>query len=150
MPILLYQQSNVEIFWHEDQWLHVRWIGNQNLGEVKRDCEQLLRLLAAKNANSVLYDLSLVENPVSGLSDWAAREWFPKMRGAGLQFFAWLYSPTRFVQVPPDAAMEAGMPGRARIFDNPEDAKDWLRANRQRVKARTQRIILPPNWRREH
>jgi hypothetical protein len=151
VPILLYQQSNIEIFWNEEeQWLHVRWLGNQTSNEVQRDCEQMLRLLAAKNADSVLNDMTMVDSAIVGLGDWQAREWFPKMRGAGLQYFAWLYSPARVAQLAPDAALEAGMPGRARIFDDPEEAKTWLRAHRQRAKARTQKIILPPNWKKGH
>jgi hypothetical protein len=141
----------VEIFWQdEDQWLHVRWIGNQSMTEIQRDSEQLLRLLATKSASCVLNDLTLVESVPSELPDWHTRHWFPRLRGAGLQYFAWVYSPARYAQLPADASLVAGMPGRARIFDDLNEAKEWLRGHRQRAKARTQRIILPPDWKQRN
>lgn len=145
MPILLYQQSNVEVFWDEkEKWLYVNWTGPQSTAELQRDYEQLLRLLVARNADSVLNDHTNVEGSVITLSEWGAPEWFARMRQAGLRNFAWVFAPDRISQVTVDGIMEASAPGNTRIFWSVPEAVNWLRTQRRRDVARTQRIVLPP------
>lgn len=145
MSTLLYQQSNVEIFWDENEkWLRLNWTGPQSVAELQRDYEQLLRLLVAKNADSILNDNSNVEGSLINVSDWGAPEWFPRMRQAGLRYFAWVFSPNRVSQIAADAILEVSAPGSTQIFWSVPEAANWLRIQRRRDAARTQRIVLPP------
>ena len=144
MDILLYQQSNVEIFWEDrDQWLHVKWTGVQVPAEVQRDCEQMLRFLAAKNANSVLNDTSQVEGSWIGAAEWGA-DWFFRMKQAGLKYFAAVTSPSRVAHSASETALDTAAVGTAQAFYSVEEAATWLRTQRKRDAARTQRIVLPP------
>ncbi|RYD62623.1 MAG: hypothetical protein EOP84_34415 [Verrucomicrobiaceae bacterium] len=145
MATLLYQQSNVEIFWEDrDQWLQVNWTGLQSPVEVQRDCEQLLRLLAAKNANSVLNDTSRVDGIWIGSADWGA-DWFHRMRQSGLKYFAAVSSENRTSHGTTGTPLDAAAAGTAKAFFSVEEAANWLRTQRRRDSARTQRIVLPPN-----
>lgn len=145
MPTLLYQQSNVEVFWDEkEQWLYVKWIGPQSAAELQRDFEQMLRLLVARNADSLLNDNSHIEGRFVSVADWGVADWFPKLRQAGLRYFAWVLSPDRVSQVAADAILEVSAPGSTQIFWSVPEAANWLRMQRRRDAARTQRIVLPP------
>jgi hypothetical protein len=142
---LLYQQSNVEIHWEEEnQWLYVRWMGYQSAADIHRDCDQMLRMMVAKNCDSVLNDNTEAEGIWAGASDWLANDWFPRMRSNGLRHFAWVYAPGRVSEVPIAESLAAAGPGVAKVFSDLAEASQWLRVQRHRAKAMTQRIILPP------
>jgi hypothetical protein len=141
---LLYQQTSVEMFWDDrDQWLHVIWASLPSATEIERDCEQMLRLLTAKNGNSVLNDTSHVEGMSIGSAEWGA-DWFFRMRQSGLKYFATVNPPTRASHPPVGASPDISAPGNAKDFYSIEEAITWLRTQRRKDAARTQRIVLPP------
>ena len=144
MPTLLYQQSNVEVFWDEkERWLHVKWIGSPSVIEFQRDCEQILRLLAAKNADSLLNDNSRADGSWLAVAEWTEKDWFPRMRGAGLRYCAWVDAPAHPTPLPFNI-----LPPGTRAFQSLQDAGNWLRIQRRRDAAKTQRIVLPPELRK--
>jgi hypothetical protein len=142
---LLYQQSNVEIHWDQtNQWLCVGWHGFQSSSDIRRDCEQVLRMMVSKNCDSVLNDNTDADASWTGELDWLANDWFPRMRGSGLRHLAWVHSPARVSEVSITPAIGAAGPGVAKVFSDTADAAQWLRVQRHRAKAITQRIVLPP------
>jgi hypothetical protein len=142
---LLYQQSNVEIHWDQtNQWLCVTWLGYQSSSDIHRDCEQVLRMLIAKNCDSVLNDNTSAEGIWAGELDWLAKDWFPRMRSSGLRHFAWVHAPARLSEVSIAETIGAAGPGVAKVFSDAAEAAQWLRVQRHRAKAITQRIVLPP------
>lgn len=146
VAILLYQQSNVEILWEErDRWLHVKWAGIQSPAETQRDCEQMLRLLVAKNANSVLNDTSHVDGVWIGAASWGA-DWFLRMRESGLKYFAAVSPANRTSQITTETPLDVAAVGTAKAFNSVDEAANWLRMQRRRDVARTQRIVLPPGF----
>jgi hypothetical protein len=61
-------------------------------------------------------------------SEWVAKDWFPRMRSAGLKHFAWVYSPARLSQISTDETLEHAEPGTAHLFHSLADAQRWLAA----------------------
>ena len=144
MKTLLFQQSNLEIFWDEKfQWLYADWIGYQTVPDIERGCEQMLTFLRAKNCDSILNDNRRVEGIWVAAAEWVGRVWFAELRRSGLKNFAWIYSPARFSQVSTDETMRFVPPGMVKTFDDYESAVTWLWKQRQVTKAKTQPIFLP-------
>jgi hypothetical protein len=130
---LLFQQSNLDLWWDEvNQWLYADWKGSQAVEEVKFGCEQMLRMLKLKNADSVLNDNTNVEGTWGGAAEWLATDWFPRMRAAGLRHFAWVSSSCRFSQVSTDATLARAGAGTAEVFPAKTDAAEWLKGQRLR------------------
>ncbi len=70
MSTLLYQQANIEIWWDDQAWLYVDWIGMQSVINIHDGCEQLFRLLQIKSANSVLNDNTRLDGIWIGAAEW--------------------------------------------------------------------------------
>ena len=144
MLTLLYQQHNLDIFWDTaDKWLNASWSGRLLEEDVKRGCDQLLRLMVARNTDSLLDDLGRVESTWPGAAEWRSKDWIPRMRAAGLRNCACVRSASESSTV--STAAVAGGTG-ATMFAKIEDAVHWLRAQRRRNNI-TQRIVLPPELR---
>src|SRR5688500_5993243 len=103
MKTLLYQQTNVAIWWDDDGWLYADWIGVQSSNNMVASCEQLLRLLQSRHASNLLIDHTRIEGVASEAAEWVGREWFPRMRHAGLQRTAWVRSPAGHGQLAAEA-----------------------------------------------
>jgi hypothetical protein len=123
---LLYQQANVEIHWDDRGWLYVDWIDLQSGANVCVACEQVLRLLQVKSANSVLNDNTRLKGVWTGAAEWAGSEWLPTMIGAGLKRFAWVEPPSRVIQVSMEQALKFAPPGLVHIFSSRDEAEAWL------------------------
>lgn len=141
MPTLLYQQSNVEVFWDDkERWLYVKWIEVPSAADLQRDCEQMMRLMVAKNTDSILHDNSSSGGIWINDSAWFEEVWLPQMRGAGMRYSAWVNLPAPLTSLPFKA-----MPPGAKAFQTLQEAANWLRIQRRRDAAKTQRIVLPPD-----
>jgi hypothetical protein len=127
MKTLLYQQTNVAIWWDDDGWLYTDWIGVQSSNNLVASCEQLLRLLQSRHASNLLIDHSRIEGVASEAAEWIGREWFPRMRHAGLQRTAWVRSPAGHGQLAAEAAFRVAPAGSAHLFWTIGEAEAWLR-----------------------
>lgn len=87
------------------RWIYADWKGYQSDASAKEDCELILAALTRFNASSMFNDNRQVVGIWTGFADWIARDWFPRMRAAGMRKFALVYSPTRLSQISADAAM---------------------------------------------
>ena len=145
MRTLLYQQSNVAIWWDDQGWLYVDWVGIQSIDNVKDGCDQILRLLQNRPADSVLNDNTHAEGVWTQAAEWVGSEWVPRMRRAGLQRFAWVRSPDRLNQISAEAALKFAGPGAAHMFWTIGEAEAWLRWEFSlALKRKSGRITLPP------
>ena len=145
MKTLLFKQANIEIHWDEKfQWLYADWIGQQTTPDIERGCEQMLRLMQAKNCDSILNDNRRVEGTWAAAAEWVGRIWFAELRRSGLKQFAWIYSEDRASQTSADDALRYVTPGIVKTFTDYEAAVTWLWKQRQVSKAKTQPIVLPP------
>ena len=145
MRTLLFQQTNIAISWDDHGWLYADWIGPQSFDEIVEGCEQILRLVHHKPAESVLNDNTHAESIANDAVEWIAREWFPRIRQAGLQRFAWVRGPSGLTDAAAEAALKSAPPGLANLFWTLGEAEAWLQWEFSRaMKRKSGRITLPP------
>ena len=113
---------------HLNEWLLADWHGNQDLASVQQGGQEMLRLLQQQRSHKVLNDNTLVTSMWSEAAEWAGKDWFPAMTAAGLQYFAWVYSPNLYSRLSTDLTLQftVGNPVVA-TFDDMETAKAWLK-----------------------
>lgn len=126
---ILYRESNILIEYnHADDWLYVNWRGYQNYDSVVAGCEMILNFLQDRQCTKVLNDNTNVEGIWSGASRWVGQDWMPRMQAAGLQCFAWVYSPSTFSRLSTDKTLKHTEDlSFIRTFEDIEAASDWLR-----------------------
>lgn len=127
---ILHRQSNILIeFNHTEGWIYVNWRGYQNYDTVVAGCEKILEILLEFNCTKVLNDNTNVEGIWSGASRWVGQDWMPRMKAAGLECFAWVYSPSIFSRLSADKTLNCTEdPSFIKTFDDITAASDWLRS----------------------
>ena len=112
---------------HQNDWLLADWRGDQDLASVKHGAMEMMRLMQLQRCHKVLNDNTRVTGMWSEAAEWGGKEWFPAMTAAGLQYFAWVYSPNLYSRLSTDLTLQftAGNPVVA-TFDEMETAKAWL------------------------
>jgi hypothetical protein len=125
----LLKDSHIVISYdHSDGWLVADWRGDQNLASVQRGGAELLRLLKQHQCQKVLNDNTNVTNMWSEAAEWAGKDWFPAMTTAGLQYFAWVYSPNTYSRLSTDLTLQfTGNAPVVATFDDVATAAAWLR-----------------------
>jgi len=129
---LLYRNNFIAIeFNHEDDWMFVNWRGLVNHYDVLAGCEEMLRCVKERQILDILNDNTHVEGMWSGASKWVGEVWFPALREAGLQHFAWVYSPSTLSRLSTDKTIKLTQsPGYIKTFDDLDLAADWLRLSK--------------------
>ncbi|MBF9142570.1 hypothetical protein [Hymenobacter properus] len=113
---------------HSDQWLLADWHGDQNLASVQHGALEMLRLMGQQRSHKVLNDNTRVTSMWSEAAEWGGQVWFPAMTAAGLQYFAWVYSPNVYSRLSTDLTLQfTGTDPVVSTFDDLETAKAWLR-----------------------
>ncbi len=127
--ILLLDSPSISISFDSiEHWLYAEWKGSQDLHSVQQGALEMLRLLAQERCSKVLNDNRLVTTIWADAAEWGGRVWFPQMVDAGLQYFAWVYSPNAFSRLSTDLTLaHTGQLPHVATFDNLETAADWLR-----------------------
>jgi CheY-like chemotaxis protein len=133
MPLTeLFRETFIDISHDTDaSLLHVNWNGYQSVDSIRQGSEKVLELMQKHNTYIVLNDNTHVLGIWRDAAEWLARDWFPRMKQAGLKRFAWVYSPSRFSQVSTDATLSL-MNGEAfgvKTFYEKAEAVAWLGRN---------------------
>jgi hypothetical protein len=145
MKTLLYQQTNVAIWWDSDGWLHADWAGAQSSNQIVEGSDQIFRLLQSRQVNSLLSDFTRIESIPNRAAEWIAREWFPRLRSIGVQRFAWVRSPNGVGELTSQEVLKSAPAGTVHIFWTVGEAQAWLRWEASlAMKRRSGRITLPP------
>ncbi len=124
-----YYDAHISLVYNAaDKCLEADWIGFQNFDSVKKGCLIMLDLLKKNKCNKVLNDNTHVLGNWSEAADWGGTVWFPEMQKAGLQFFAWIYSPSTFSQLSAHKSLDV-MVGNitTQFFTEINEAKQWLK-----------------------
>ena len=124
----LLEESHITIAYdHLNEWIHADWHGDQNLTSVQHGAREMLRLMQLQRCHKVLNDNTGVTSMWSEAAEWGGTEWFPAMAAAGLQYFAWVYSPNLYSRLSTDLTLQFTS-GNAVVstFDDMEAAKQWL------------------------
>jgi hypothetical protein len=124
---LLYASEHIDIHHDMDGWIYADWKGYQSVEMVKSGCDEILHHMAELRLSKVLNDNTNVTGIWVGASYWVAVNWFPRMREAGLRYFAWVQSPSRLSRISATTTIEHTNPGTAELFDDVPSASEWLR-----------------------
>jgi hypothetical protein len=125
----LYSDLSIEIFLDSDaRILHACWKGYQSMNTGTHGCAHVLEMMVRHKAFRILNDNTDVRGLWMGTAEWAAKEWFPRMKELGMQRFAWVYSPAKFSQISADTAMALLDPDElgVQVFHEKADALNWL------------------------
>lgn len=111
-----------------NQWIYANWIGYQTEASVMTGCEKMLEALKAFGLTKVLNDNTQVVGIWTPAAHWVGNNWMPRMQEAGLQHFAWIYSPSRLSQVSTNESIQhTPLPDVIQTFYTMEEAKNWLK-----------------------
>ncbi|GAA4367250.1 hypothetical protein GCM10023185_38970 [Hymenobacter saemangeumensis] len=113
---------------HLDEWIFADWHGEQNLASVQHGALEMLRHLRLQHCRKILNDNTKVTSLWSEAAEWGGKVWFPMVAAAGLEYFAWVYSPNHYSRLSTDLTIQytAGTPVIA-TFDDLSTAMAWLR-----------------------
>jgi hypothetical protein len=124
----LLESPTIQIgFDHINDWLYAEWIGEQTLESVQEGCLQMLDYMRAERCHKVLNDNRLVTSMWSDAAEWGGKVWFPAMMDAGLEYFAWVYSPNVFSRLSTDLTLRYTTRPVVLPFDSIDTAKAWLK-----------------------
>jgi len=128
---ILYRESYIVIEYNDvDSWLYVNWRGYVNYDTVTAGCEKILQFMKETNCYRILNDNTNVEGIWSGASSWVGQDWFPRMQTAGLECFAWVYSPSTLSRLSTDKSLRNTEDKSCiKTFETVEAAEDWLRTS---------------------
>lgn len=127
MHLLLDTPSISISYDYTNSWLYANWKGDQTLESVQWGALEMLRLLRDQRNHKVLNDNRLVTSIWSDASEWGGKIWFPMMADAGLQYFAWVYSPHLYSRLSTDLTLRYTTSPIVATFDSIETAANWLR-----------------------
>lgn len=125
----LYSDTSIDLLLDPDtRILYAHWKGYQSLNTGTQGCVHLLEMMVEHKAYRILNDNTQVRGLWMGAAEWAAREWFPRMRDSGMQRFAWVYSPAKFSQISADTALALLDPDEfaVKVFHEKDEALVWL------------------------
>ncbi|MFT2009408.1 hypothetical protein ACMA1I_12090 [Pontibacter sp. 13R65] len=127
---LLFREPYIAIEYNEiDDWIYVNWRGFVNYETVTAGCEKILFFMKERGCSKVLNDNTNVEGIWSTASKWVGQDWFPRMKNAGLLYFAWVYSASTFSRLSTDKALKNTEDLKyIQTFDSLDAACDWLRS----------------------
>jgi hypothetical protein len=104
------------------------WKGYQSEKGIMEGCEKILEAVSLFKCNKVLNDNSNVVGIWTPAAAWVAHNWFPRLLGAGVRKFAWVYSPSVLSQVSTDETLSRTEVTQAiKTFKNVPMAMRWLR-----------------------
>ncbi|HEY0899571.1 MAG TPA: PAS domain-containing sensor histidine kinase [Sphingobacteriaceae bacterium] len=124
-----YRDNHIEIRYNKaTEMIYADWKGFQTFDSIMKGCLLILDLLKKNGCSKVLNDNTHVRGTWSDAAEWAGKQWFPLMEEAGLKYFAWIYSPSRFSQLSADKVMAETTPGSVvtRFFHDYIQGEAWL------------------------
>ncbi|RAK68288.1 hypothetical protein [Hymenobacter edaphi] len=125
---LLHQDAVISIAYdYTNDWLYADWQAEQDSFSVQAGALKMLELLRQERARKVLNDNRRVQTIWADASEWGGRVWFPLMAEAGLEYFAWVYSPNVYSRLSTDLTLQHTRKPVVMTFDSMDTASAWLR-----------------------
>ncbi len=126
---LLYSAPHLDIeyYEHPNYWYY-NWKGLQTAESVFAGGEKIYELFIQKSCGRVLNDNRQVVTSWYGATEWAGREWFPRMFAAGLNRFAWVVPEALFAEMSMQRALAVIPPEYTWVctFGDVQQARQWL------------------------
>jgi hypothetical protein len=111
-----------------NDWLYVDWHAEQTEASVQANCLVMLELVKQHRVRRVLNDNRRVRTMWSDAAEWGGQVWFPAMADAGVEYFAWIYSPHLYSRLSTDLTLQFATRPVVLTFDDEDTAQRWLRA----------------------
>ncbi|MEM1136010.1 MAG: hypothetical protein AAGI07_09230 [Bacteroidota bacterium] len=125
----LFKNRHIEVSYDsKNHWIYCNWQNYQTLESIKEGGEQIILHLKKNKCNKILNDNRLVKGTWTFATEWITTNWFPRVIGAGLTHFAWIYSPDVFSKFSTDQVAKSNSNDIIRKFNNIEEGESWLRA----------------------
>lgn len=135
------KQENGKYFFYEDfltieysdqsNWIYSDWRGHQTERSVKEGCEKLYDALIAFHCSKILNDNTNVAGIWMPAFAWVGGIWLPRVKDAGLKYFAWVYSHSAISRVLADESIRStDVPDIVQTFESIESARKWLSSKR--------------------
>jgi hypothetical protein len=104
---LLYSAPHLDIeFYEQPDYWYYNWKGSRRPNQCLREEKKYTNSLSQKPCGRVLNDNRLVVTSWYGATEWAGRDWFPRMFAAGLNRFAWIVPEALFAEMSMQKALE--------------------------------------------
>jgi hypothetical protein len=112
-----------------DNWIHAHWYGPQTLGTVMNGGLTHLESIRQQPCSKLLNDHRDLVGTFIEANDWIEQVWTPLIIAAGLRSIGQVVSPDVFSQYSiEDLKHRIGDQLDLHLFDNIEEAQEWLRA----------------------
>ena len=115
-----------------NRWIFVNWQGYLTADSIKEGAKAYTAALAASGFACVLNDTRDVRGPWDHSMDWVINEWAPNAAAAGLQYFALISTPETLADGSAANFYAQLTAFHADVFNNPDEARQWLLACQQR------------------
>ena len=109
-----------------ERWLRPTWRGYVDPSEAQRGAEAYLQYAVKKASAFFLNDNTQLRGPWFDSLDWLAEVWVPQASHLGLRYVAHVLQADRHSDIVP-AHLPAEVPFELQIFQDLEDAQQWLR-----------------------
>ncbi|UYZ57875.1 hypothetical protein [Hymenobacter latericus] len=124
----IFEDATISIYYDfGNDWLYADWGAQQDLASVQAGALQMLECLKQERCHKVLNDNRKVQTIWADAAEWGGKVWFPAMAEAGLEFFAWVYSPNIYSRLSTDLTLRHTAKPIVMTFDNMDTAASWLR-----------------------
>jgi hypothetical protein len=134
----LHDQSFCDLSYNEQEgWLQAIWRGHIDPLEAQRGAEAYLQHASRTPSPFLLNDNSGLRGPWFESLEWLADVWIPQARQLGLRHVAHVVQVDQHHDVLTDR-LDGAVPFELQIFQDPADARHWLREMR-RAEARRPR-----------
>jgi PAS domain S-box-containing protein len=124
----IYQNANVDITYNKtDNYIIVDWSGFHDVYTIKDAGSRILTTVIETQCFSILNNNLDLLGSWDDAINWVANDWFPLMRKAGLQHFAWILSLSTFSKLSAKhtiSKIDADI--AIKQFRNKRAALDWL------------------------
>ena len=129
MSLFTLLESDFLIVSHDtdNQWLYADWQGELGPEQGKLGTEQLITCLRHTSCNKLLNDNTNVQAANWYFSDWVASVAMPSYAAVGLQYIAWVLSPSLDCRMYADQAVGMTKTPLIAVFDELIGAHQWLR-----------------------
>jgi PAS domain S-box-containing protein len=123
-----YQDNYIMLQYSADHnYVLADWTGFQTADTVKNGCMQMLSLVEKNSATKILNDNAHVQGTWSEASDWVGQEFFPMLDVAGVEYVAWIFSPSIFSQLSAQKSVDVKQGNVvAQFFTTRTEAEEWL------------------------
>lgn len=122
--VLTYEEAN--------HWLRATWSGYVDPVEAMHGAEAYLQYAAHTPCDLLLNDNSQLRGPWFDSLDWLGEVWVPQAARLGLRYVAHVIQADRHSDIV-SSRLSKSLPFELQIFQNLEDAQNWLQACGQAI-----------------